>query len=273
MIKSMFLVCVNKIYYKNNIFSLENPFGPDNIFYPNYLLRRNFLKKGISLDTYDYLSNKSTDYSLLFFDIPKNIDSILKKHKKIKKYLVILESEFIYPRSWDRRYHQYFEKIFTWNDSWVDNKKYFKYFLSNRIPGAVDFDLSASRKLCCMISGNKIKAGKNELYTERQNAIRWFEKHHPEEFDLYGIGWDKYPTVLEGPLFSRVVRRINFLSKALADHYPSYKGKVVSKKRYYLSTNSRSVMRMLKMSRDILRKKYLIVFLRVACLFILGPRI
>jgi hypothetical protein len=23
-------------------------------------------------------------------------------------------------------------------------------------------------------------------------AIKWFEKNHPEDFDFYGIGWDRY---------------------------------------------------------------------------------
>jgi hypothetical protein len=31
-----------------------------------------------------------------------------------------------------------------------------------------------------------------ELYSKRVEAIKWFEKNHPEDFDFYGIGWDRY---------------------------------------------------------------------------------
>jgi len=66
-----------------------------------------------------------------------------------------------------------------------------------------------------------------ELYSERINAIRWFEQYHPEEFDLYGIGWDKY--VFKGSKIIRGLNRIKPLTRLLAPKYPSYKGSIESK--------------------------------------------
>jgi len=42
-----------------------------------------------------------------------------------------------------------------------------------------------------MIAGNKRSSHPLELYSERLRAIEWFEKEHPADFDLYGIGWNQ----------------------------------------------------------------------------------
>lgn len=46
-----------------------------------------------------------------------------------------------------------------------------------------------SRKLACLISGDKILLSRDELYSHRRKVIRWFERNHPEEFGFYGRGW------------------------------------------------------------------------------------
>ena len=65
-----------------------------------------------------------------------------------------------------------------------------------------------------------------ELYTERVKAIRWFGENHPEDFDLYSIGWNKH--YFKGML-SRL-NRFDALTKLLKPKYPSYKGSVKSKR-------------------------------------------
>ena len=49
-----------------------------------------------------------------------------------------------------------------------------------------------------------------ELYSERLAAIEWFEKNHPDEFDLFGHGWDheerpsyRYPVPLKRDVYNR----------------------------------------------------------------------
>jgi len=109
----------------------------------------------------------------------------------------------IRPDNWDKKYHKYFNKIFTWNDRWVDGEKYIKFYWPNKIPENLNF--KKKTKFCTMIVGNKYKSHPLELYKERRKIIRWFEQNHPEDFDLYGIGWNKL-------------------------YYPSYKGAIRSKK-------------------------------------------
>ncbi|MBA7551029.1 hypothetical protein ES705_43562 [subsurface metagenome] len=80
-----------------------------------------------------------------------------------------------------------------------------------------------------MIAGHKFNSHPLELYSERVKAIRWFEENHPEDFDLYGIGWDKY--CFKGML-SRL-NRFNTLRKLFKLKYPSYKGPIKSKREIY----------------------------------------
>jgi len=142
-------------------------------------------------------------------------------------FLIIWESELIAKKNWVRENHKCFKKIFTWNDQWVDGKRYIKYHWPNKLPENLDFDITKKNKLCVMIAGNKSKKHPLELYTERVNAIRWFEQYHPDEFDLHGIGWDKY--VFRGSKIIRGLNRIKPLTKLLAPKYPSYKGAIESK--------------------------------------------
>ena len=224
---NVFLVCVSDFYYKNKIFDLDNPANRDNFYFPYYLLRQEFLKSNVSLNTYDYF-NKNCDeyYSLIFFGIPRNIDGLLKYHKDVEKFLVIFESEVLSSANWDRKLHRKFRKIFTWNDEFVDNKNYIKYYWPNEIPKKLDVDLNKKNKLCTMIIGHKFKSHPLELYTERIKAIRWFEQNHPEDFDLYGIGWDKH--YFKDAL--SMLNRFEVLTKLLKPKYPSHKGAVKSKR-------------------------------------------
>jgi len=224
---NLFLVCTNNIYYKNSIFNLDDPRNRDDAWYPDYLLKNFCLKSNILLNTYDYL-NKETykNFELLFFDIPRDLNKYIKIYPEINKYLVIWECPSIRRDNWDVKNHKYFKKIFTWNDKLIDNKKYFKINFSSKIPTDLNFDLNKKDKLCTMIVANKFKSHPLELYTERVKAIRWFEVNHPEDFDLYGIGWERY--YFRGML-SRL-NRFDALTKLLKPKYPSYKGLVKSKR-------------------------------------------
>ena len=79
-----------------------------------------------------------------------------------------------------------------------------------------------------MIAGYKASRQAQELYGERVAAIRWFERHHPEDFDLYGIGWDEM-RISGIPLVSRL-NRVGWLKQLLAPKFPSWRGQVVRKR-------------------------------------------
>lgn len=101
-------------------------------------------------------------------------------------FLLIMESEVIRPSNYRKWNHRYFDQIFTWKDDMVDNQKYIKYYWPQNIPEKIEFPTSSRQKFLTLISSHKLNSHPFELYSERIRAIRYFEKHLPKDFDLYG---------------------------------------------------------------------------------------
>lgn len=119
------------------------------------------------------------DYIKLFFKYPKN-----------KKYLFLFEPKVVAPLNYNKIIHLFFDKIYTWDDSLVNNKKYFKFIWPQSKNSFLKSRNFKGKKLLTLINWNKASFIKNELYSERENAIRYFEKNNIK-FDLYGTNWDK----------------------------------------------------------------------------------
>jgi hypothetical protein len=222
---------------------VSGPYKRDELFNPHSVLNRDdclacfqILKNYIeAIDgqchTQDVFQEQgSIPEAVLFLDIPEvSLAELLGKWDvTVKKYVILQECAVIIPRNWDHYRHAQFDKIFTWNDKVIDNEKYIKLNFSQLFPDAIRKDISKKTKLCTMIAGNKKSAHELELYSKRVEAIRWFEKNHPEDFDLYGVGWDEYR--FEGKKIVRGLNRVKFLTKLFAPYFPSYKGKVIAKK-------------------------------------------
>lgn len=213
---------------KNNIFNKDAYKIGENLEYPFVTLRDKLNALEIKIDTLDMYPLDEYD-KVIFLDVPKKSNIKFKRLKEIGKsklYLVILESEIIKKDNWVKKNHIYFDKVFTWNNDLVDDNKYIKFFLPNKIPDKFDFKIDSKEKLCTMIAGNKANKDSRELYSERLNDIRWFEKNHPEHFDLYGFGWD------ERNFSGKIINKLNMiklLKKAFVEKHPNYKGKVESK--------------------------------------------
>ncbi len=228
--------CNYNFYNQNRM--LRDPSSPigDNLMYPVFYLAKQLEKLGHKTATIDTDNIEKFD-AVVFFDFPTLKNKYFKKLIKLGRdnvYLLVMESPLIKPDNLNQENHTYFKKIFTWDDNIIDNKKYFKINYSHSIPTEFDFNLAGEKKLCAIISGNKYVRHPAELYTERIKAIRWFEKNHPDEFDLYGTGWDRYNFYGEflGIKLARL-NRLKFLTKLLAPDYPSNKGTVMSKNKTY----------------------------------------
>ncbi|MBT9151416.1 MAG: Alpha-(1,3)-fucosyltransferase FucT [candidate division WS2 bacterium] len=210
----------SSFYLNNTQFDISDKIR-DNCLYMFYLLKKRFEENGIDLSTQDINSPLESQF-IIYNEMPK-IKNIMPDKNN---YLLIFESKIIKPDNWDAKNHKYFKKIFTWDDNLVDGKKYLKINYAHKIPTDIDYDMNKKEKLCTMIVAHKFKSHPLELYTERVKAIRWFEQNHPEDFDLYGIGWDKY--CFKGAL--SMLNRFGLLTKPLKPKYPSYKGTVKSKR-------------------------------------------
>lgn len=185
-----------------------------------------FKKKGYELATDDV--HKPEDSNIvLYFDMPNVLP---QKNDVQKSYLLAIESSIVIAENFDKQKHQNFNKIFTWNDAFIDNKKYIKLNYSFRLPSEI-YKKTNREYLCCLIVSQKTSSCNNELYSERKQLIRWFEKNHPEDFHLYGFGWDEFRFVDK-----KLVRALNkipllrrFMYYLFAEKFSTYRGTVESK--------------------------------------------
>lgn len=226
--------------YKNGLF---NP-KLDSSFVVWVKIKKLLLIKKIILDTIDLHPVEKADkifffdhqtYSLFNHKLSHYLQlCIQKKIPKNKLNLIISESPIMKPETWLIKNHIFYGKIFTWNDALIDNKKYFHYSWLQNIeynkPTKVRFE---DKKLITVINAQKTNYLPNELYSLRVKAIRYFEKKYPDDFDLYGVGWEK-PLNLKfvySALKNNPVKTLIFLKDYIDSlrGFSSYKGFVNNK--------------------------------------------
>lgn len=229
--KKKLALWVGKPYDNDAIFDSGSPIDPDKRWAPFQALKRAVKSAGGWCHTQDVcLKEKLVPDAVLFLDIPQRPVNLLLGawSGKVKKHVLLQECEVVAPRNWDKKLHAQFDALFTWDERLVDGKRYFRVNFANHFPETVPVNLADKEKLCVMIAAHKKKPHPLELYSEREHSIRWFEAKHPEDFDLYGVGWDRY--AFNGPAFIRALNRVKPLTRLLGARFPSYRGPVASKR-------------------------------------------
>lgn len=226
------------------------------IFQPNYFgfndpliyLKERLYSLGYDIKTSDNNSLIDCEWVIFFNNSPstlinlkeikywkKNIRSWFLFHKKeneirdlykeciennFKNIAIILwDNDVVCPGNFSKTLHEKFPVIFTWNDDYIDNKKFFKIYhpISQKIPKIQENFTFKDKKLLVNISRNKYASNSKDLYSERRKAISYFEKNFPDDFDLFGMGWNK-PTVRWQKIFPY-----------LTPKFSSYRGKIETK--------------------------------------------
>jgi len=215
----------------NNDFMLYNTNATigDDLLLPIVELGKQLGKINIKATTLDTLDPAKFD-CYLFIDMPDMSNSYVKTAFKSGKplYLLALESPLVRPENSNPELHTPFTKVFTYNDSLIDGKKYIKTNYSFFFPPVLTSNVVEKEKLCVTIVGNKmpkVRGNYKELYSERIRAINWFEENHPEDFDLYGVGWGRPEFKLR-----RILNPIKLLKTLSAPSYTTYKGSVERKR-------------------------------------------
>jgi hypothetical protein len=104
-----------------------------------------------------------------------------------KMILMLGEGKAVNPENYNPEVWEKFKYIFTWDDDLVDNKKFFKYYPPvPRKESPKNPPSFHEKKLLANMSCNKRSNHPNELYSERRKTIDYFDKRHPDDFDLYG---------------------------------------------------------------------------------------
>jgi hypothetical protein len=180
---------VDSFYRQNHIFDASDTFlNRDNLLAPIHELKKKFAEHGIDLSTHDINTPEDSEF-ILYNDSPKSLPD---PSFSDRSYLIALENPTICRGNAHPTNSERYRKIFTWNDELVDHAQFIKINFSATIPGSIPRNLERKDRLALLISANKSLNHEKELYSKRIETIRWFEKHHPTDFDLYGFNWDKY---------------------------------------------------------------------------------
>ncbi len=220
-------------YNQNRMFTdPSSPIG-DDLGYPSVYLGQRLTALGHRVATIDTDDLRRFD-AVIFSDHPTFLNRYYRQLRRWPDkplYLFLAENPANRPDNYWRWNHRRFHKVFTWNPELVDNKKYFRLFLPNRIPSPFSIEPAGRTGFCVTIASQKYNSHPRELYRERVRAIRWFEQNRPADFDMYGTNWDR--VYFRGG-FSRlnlVLQRIytNFPQRFRTRKFPSWKGTVASK--------------------------------------------
>ena len=108
-----------------------------------------------------------------------------------KMVLFIWEAPAVCPSNWNNNLHNLFSHIFTWSEYYSAKPNFHKicWPQTRKFP-TVPIISYKNKKLLVNISMNKFSKHKRELYTSRKESIRYFEESFPNDFDLYGVGWN-----------------------------------------------------------------------------------
>jgi hypothetical protein len=192
-------------------------------------LKRYGKKKHVSINTYDVVGKQADVY--VYFDMPYPWN--LRVWREIiahtsKNVLICNESSLIIPFNYWKILHRFFVKVYTWYEPFIDNKKYFRIRLPKSSVGTERKPLPfQKKKFLAIINKNTLpfapfrllwSFGK-ELYSDRIQAVEFFEKVLPSEFYFFGRGWNK-------------PKKYNISERLFGfRYYPSYKGEVDDKQK------------------------------------------
>jgi hypothetical protein len=217
---------VNHFFANDEIFNAGNPvLNQNNQLEPYRRLKEAFARRGYELRTQDFHSPAASDV-VLYADMPKALPRAVDA---AKSYLLIFETQLIVPANWKERSHARFKKIFTWSEEKIrEDRRYVKFNFPQPMPwpeSEVGFE--PRTKLCCLISGGKLSLHPKELYSERIRWIKWFEKNHPQDFDLFGSGWERM--WMTGPLWIRAINKLPIWRRILYPPFKSNRGRIADK--------------------------------------------
>lgn len=209
----------------NSLFEEDDNVHRYNPTYMARLLRESFLAQGIEINTPDVNHGRP-----IAFDLHLEGRQFAEDH--IPKYLIALENPNIKHLNMNRDYCKRFVKVFAWDARLFDLPNVVKIMVPNRLTFE-PFPKYAERDIfSCMINANKAfrEEMPDDLYRERIKTIRWYEKHAPDKFELYGMGWDKPTPAFD--FWGKIKRSIPSLRVKLFNYkiFPSYRGEVRDKR-------------------------------------------
>jgi hypothetical protein len=209
---------------KNSLFELEDTVHRFNPSYTPRLLRSALLERGIELNTPDLNAGRSISFDL-------HLEGRALGEKIAPRYLIALENPNINKLNASSEYCSQFDLVFAWDKR--------LHHLANLVPILIPHPMQIQELpgpeqrhiFSCLINANKAfkEELENDLYRERLSVIRWYERHAPEFFQLYGLGWEKHPPAYTlSTKLTRAARQLNSRLRGVPA-FPSFRGEIADK--------------------------------------------
>ena len=227
--KILFHNLYDSLNKENFLFNEVNTSIGDNLLAPFHELSRQAHLKNILVGTSDVIRLAEAD-AFVFLDYPDLSNPKVKLMLKSQtlKYLIVFESPLVRQLPSRNELLGQFERIFTYDDSIVDGDRILKINYSFNFFEPINSPPKSKKKLITLIAGNKNLSAYGELYSKRLEAIHWFEKNAPQDFDLYGVGWDLFDFGVSLPW--RFLNRFGLIRKFLAPKLNTFRGPILRKK-------------------------------------------
>ncbi len=212
---------------KNKIFDeYLNIYKYDGRIYRFIALKKELQRNKIDLFTQDFFKNEKPDFAIFLDDIFKDDFNLSIS----KKFLIAFEPPIILAGNHNKDLLlKKYSKVFTWNDSLVDDTNFIKFYLSFNLNNIDVPENTVRKKNITMICENKKSYKQNELYSERLKIIKWYEKNDSSNFDLYGRGWNKFVFGRRPFTYLNRFNSIGLFLKIFDKKYSVYKGPIQKK--------------------------------------------
>lgn len=183
---------------QNRMFQVHENDDGDNVYRRVWFEVKEYLdKRGYECNTIDmYPDIQEVDYFIIHNGMHEKYTQLLLDRGLENRIIYrAMEPSVVNPLHTEKaikKLLKFYRFIITWNDDLVKQSPRIIKTLS--LPYLFTREQVVEmpeKKLLVAIYSNKSSTGKNELYSERRRIIDYFDNYAPEEFDLYGWGWEK----------------------------------------------------------------------------------
>jgi hypothetical protein len=202
-------------YTDNSLFKKGAGENHGEFYLPYSKLREAFLKEGIELNTPDINIGRKVAFELHI--------NCRRQNPTAPAFVYLYENPLIRPLNRDRQALSRYKKWFTWDGSLLDDARANQLFYPNSLE-VKDWNPPSERNLFCVhVASNKALAvvDERDLYSERLRIINWYEKNAPQDFFLYGQGWNR-PAAVPGR-WGRVCNQLQKIFSRIAPMRPPFR--------------------------------------------------
>jgi len=208
----------------NSLFAQDDSVHRYNPTFTPRLLRQTFLEQGVEINTPDLNAGRDLAFEL-------HLEGRALGERTRPRFLIALENPNINKLNASSDYCQQFDGVFAWDPRLFHVPQVTPILIPHPMVCGEFADWDQRPRFSCLINANKAfkEVLPSDLYLERLKTIRWCEKHAPDQFDLYGLGWEK--SVPAYTALGRLARLGSRLKTRLfgVPPFPSYRGAVSDK--------------------------------------------